>query len=417
MHTRLLRTAACAAAMGLATLAVAGIPGCACERRIGIEGDGDAGEGWDAGEEGGTADAVDTADWWEVVGPDAPVVGDPSWDPPIENLGETGWRDSFEPLCTPAGNVHMGYGVWSDGRGVFAVIGMAVEGADALNDIFFNDGSGWIAPFSDGGTASDYQSVVVHIRGLEGGNLFGWGGGLESFYMFKEGGVVEPISADASDVFAVGSARAYATLMRDPRLLQYNGTSWGPYPGEPMPFEVNRVWADEDVIYCGGESGIVMSTTGDGWTVHDTGTLANITAIWGFGPDDVWAAGTMPDVLLHYDGNDWTPVDWPTMTEPGGDECAGSRAIAGFWGKDGALFFHTGRELVMWDGTEFRNIAYWPGHRDGSGLYCLGGIAIADLWGYSRNEVFLAVSDPAHAATDCGNEYMLWWDGAEFHWF
>jgi hypothetical protein len=352
----------------------------------------------------------------DITGPEAPTVEDFAWDPPIENLGETGWRDSVEPLCPPTDGIYQGYDIWSDYRGVFAIIGMAVDGTDALNDIFYNDGSGWIAPYSDSGTASDYQSVVTMITGLPGRELFGWGMGHESFYIFGEAGSVEPVGAYISDAFVVNQRLAYATIRSDPRLLIFE-SSWGPYPGDPLPFEANRVWANNESIFCGGGSGIIMSTGGEGWIVHNTRSLSDVTAIWGFSADDVWVAGTDPAELLHFDGEDWSKIDWPSLSDPSENECGGSKDIIDFWGIDGYLFFHTGREFAMWDGTGFTILGYWPGTRDSTGIYCLGGLSIGGIWGNAPNEVFLAVTDPGHTSPECGQEYSLWWDGSEFHWF
>jgi hypothetical protein len=78
-----------------------------------------------------------------------------------------------------------------------------------------------------------------------------------------------------------------------------------------------------------------------------------------------------------------------------------------FWGREDILFIATSHQLTIWDGATFNVLGYWEG----------AGIQVHGIWGNSPDEVFLAVHQPYSATGDCGPEYLLWWDGYEFHWF
>lgn len=45
----------------------------------------------------------------------------PEWDAPVE-LGEPGWKESREPLCTTRNGTLAAFDVWADSRGVFALV-------------------------------------------------------------------------------------------------------------------------------------------------------------------------------------------------------------------------------------------------------------------------------------------------------
>lgn len=99
-----------------------------------------------------------------------------------------------------------------------------------------------------------------------------------------------------------------------------------------------------------GESGTIFRRDGSVWTPMDAGTSADIRAVWGSAPGDVYAAGYSSwsgGTILHYDGNEqrtWRPV-------------ASSPAwLTGITGNSGADVFAVGKSL---DGSQ------WV-HYDGS---------------------------------------------------
>ena len=96
------------------------------------------------------------------------------------------------------------------------------------------------------------------------------------------------------------------------------------------------------------------------------------------------------------------------------------RAVEGMWGQAGTLFFHTIDQIVMWDGVEFTVLGYWAGEdavNPEGRHYCEDAINIRGMWGNATDELFLAVRDLNYSSTDCAPQFLLWWDGSEFHWF
>jgi hypothetical protein len=354
------------------------------------------------------------------IGGDTDVDGDAPpedvlWDPPIENLGEPGWRESSAPHCREDTGDYDSYGVWSDERGVF----VSAPIVEAMSDttILMNDGSGWrtlIARTED----SDARGTVARMRGIPNAEIFGWEGGGGSLGSFDEtASAVTYVDIQVNDVWVVNEHLVYAVLAGDPRLIVFDGSTWGPFPGEPLPYEVHDVWADETSIFLAGGSGIMLSLEEDHWIVHDTRTMAYFTALWGFSGTDVWAA-TGTGELLHWDGVSWENIAWPNLADDFDDCRSSSMPILGIWGTDAVFFFHTYNQFVMWDGEGFYTLGYWPGvQTDRDGIwFCAGSIVIRSIWGNSENEVFLAVEESEIERNAC-EEYLLWWDGSEFHWF
>jgi hypothetical protein len=86
--------------------------------------------------------------------------------------------------------------------------------------------------------------------------------------------------------------------------------------------------------------------------------------------------------------------------------------ITGIWGSGSQdVYFHTDTELAHWDGTKLETLANWS---------CTGGMSsgvrIQGLWGNSSTEIFLTISDGLRfEAGNCGPEYVVFYDGTEFH--
>ncbi len=404
----------------LVTLGLAGLVlgGCGCTESTGLVGD--TSIDWT------TETPVPDAPWpdvpvTDVIGPDGrdavDIPGtetpstDASWDPAIEGMGDPGWRDSIEPYCRDEESFFMELDIWSDHRGVFVVVGGMEPIPEFGGTLIFNGGSGWSELLSVDPMFPE-EGGFMWVKGIPGGPVFlwGWMGTMTTYDLGSGTSTVDWVNL--TDVHAVSSSLAYATTGEGPRLLKWEDGSWGPFPGDPVPYSTNKVWADETSIFCAGETGIILSWEDGSWTVHDTRTIEYITSIWGFSSRDVWA-GTDRGTLLHYDGADWEHVTWPDMGD--GSDCRPTRdGIMGMWGVDGVLFFHTSRQLVMWDGAGFRTLGYWAGTY--SGGYCRGEVLIRGIWGNSASELFLVVHESEIDTALC-EEYILWWDGSAFHWF
>ena len=49
---------------------------------------------------------------------------------------------------------------------------------------------------------------------------------------------------------------------------------------------------------------------------------------------------------------------------------------------------------------------------------CPGDLNIRAIWGNSVDEVFLLMASTRIVPhPSCGDYFLLWWDGSEFHWF
>lgn len=364
----------------------------------------------------------------DISGGDAVVFADGPWDPPIDSLGESGWRESIDPWCSGAPITMGAFDIWSDSSGVYllgeyyyvdehaATVGCPSEHCYGYIGIFNNHGSGWETYWTreeiDGFDPDDSW-----LSGIPSGPLLLVERSVYCEFNLVWPGAVECALPDGSrvqDIFTVNNTLAYA--IKDDKVIYWDGSEWGPYPAAYTPYLVTKIWADEDDIVCVGPDGIAVTLEGEEWVVHDTGTLRGLDAIWGFEGNDIWVAGG-PTGLMHYDGVEWIEVDWPNLVDTSNPCMIGK--IKEFWGQEGILYFHTGHQLVMWDGVSFRTIAFWPADTSETDdtIECSYNIQISSMWGNSPDELFLAVKDHSHVTEDCNMDYLLWWDGASFHWF
>jgi hypothetical protein len=354
---------------------------------------------------GGGPDSDAVGEGVDLEGGD-PMASDTPWNPPIDGLGDPGWRDSSEPWCQTFQKPIFAYDIWSFSGGVHVVVsdnqntGMTYED---VNHIYFNDGNGWRLTYEE--TASsvgpDLTTCLYNIMGLSDGSLFAWSGPSRSCNLaYIKDGNLDWVNFTVYDLFVVNDTLAYAIYSYgDLKIIKYDGNSWSPIPAV-IPYFVWHIWADESSVFAGGDGGTIVSLENNEWIVHDTRTLATVKSIWGFSGENVWV-GFDDGSLRHFNGETWEQVDWP-RTNP-----SGFNSIEGMWGKDDNLFFHTAYQLTMWDGNVFTVLAYWES----------AGIHVNAIWGNSPNELFLAVEDTNYQGTSCGPKYVLWWDGSGFHWF
>ncbi len=73
-------------------------------------------------------------------------------------------------------------------------------------------------------------------------------------------------------------------------------------------FGPNDIWA------VGAQGVIRRWTGGDAWTVVPSPVSADLHAVWGSRPDDVWAAGD-DGVVLHWEGTTWSVIPTPYAAE------------------------------------------------------------------------------------------------------
>jgi hypothetical protein len=99
------------------------------------------------------------------------------------------------------------------------------------------------------------------------------------------------------------------------------------------------IWGKDGLLFAVGENGAVVRRQGNAWTPMLTPTAKDLHCVWGFAPEDVYAAG-QDGTILHYDGSEWAKV------ETGLDPLAGI-GLNGAWGEDGHLYLVGDKGTVL----------------------------------------------------------------------
>lgn len=362
--------------------------------------------------------------------PDSPPgdASDSPKPPPIEDLGDPGWHESTTPWVGEDHDIQSVFAVWSRPEAVYVIHGGFPASGHVGSPpyphqlrISSNDGSGWKTQLAwgvpgIGGAGMSYTLFTGFPDGrlLVGGD-FTASAGLVSLI---DGQQSTDLAFSSHSAFVVDNELAYAASDHEKKIMRYDADHWEPLPVD-SPYEISRLWADQTSLFGVGPHGTVVSLEADGWHVHDIGSVDSLSQVWGFGPDDVWVAGASADHnLSHWNGQTWSPVDWPlhNPTDP-----SGWTTVEGMWGADGVLFFHTRWEIVRCTSSPLQceQIAYWPctAFTEGEIQDCKGSVVIQSMWGNSPQELFFAVSATPESAGHPEDAYLLWYDGVAFHWF
>jgi hypothetical protein len=366
-------------------------------------------------------------------------MGDPPaplpWDPPFSSLGDVGYMDSTTPLCSGINTV-AGFGVWSDSRGVYALISgsgtsqVAVmpegDGGVDIGDmgpqagqnltrtqLWQNDGSSWALRMDEVDLAS-----TLELSGIPGGPLIV--NDPSNFEILSMKGIAPSIRKCALGTFASGELAcqdvdpvqdvvvvddqlAYA-VMGGTRLLSFDGKTWHGNTNL-LPYPATALWADHDDLIAVGRAGTVLWYAQGMWTLEDPGTLESFTSVWGTSRSDVYA-GTSSGAVLHYDGSKWKQI-----AKLGGTSCKTQLPVTGIWGVGSTVFFHSDAQFARWNGTKLESLGNWTCSPSVNGL-----ISITNMWGNSATEVFLSIIDPSRSFSDlCGGEFVVRFDGKKFH--
>lgn len=155
-------------------------------------------------------------------------------------------------------------------------------------------------------------------------------------------------------------------------LVRWDGERWS----APQPIanvELTGLWrASPDEGWAIGMLGTLVHSTSSGWSAVSAGIDKGMRAVWGSGPQDVWAGGEM--TLIHWDGA-WS------ATPPEVAGVLGYGSINGIWGAsatdvwaggDGGLLLH-------WDGKTWRQVSSDQGLNSGS-IRSLSALASNDAW-------------------------------------
>jgi len=330
----------------------------------------------------------------------------PMWNPPIP-LGAPGWRQSTEPLCEAYRGHYTAYDIWADQRGVFALFGIACQNLDGKGPcsgegttLQFNDGSGWRTIYDTRVAGRD-----THLAGMPGGSLmlFPKSCGSMGFGISRMGrNAVRTCAAAVTgpevDSFGTGPDLAYGidSNLSMTRVLKLAGGESSVV--STLPMSAFAVWADAQSVVAVGEKETVFVKTG----TSDFVRLSNVPAgdygsVCGYGANDLWMQNNAAQ-LVHYNGTTWD-ILWPGGTGYFGD----------LWGDGTHVYFHTGALFGRWNGTKVEFLLGEP-NKPLPGL-------VRGLTGISSSEVFVAYRDPQFDNYQCGGEFILWFDGKQFHRF
>jgi len=398
---------------------------------------------------------------------DASVQQNP-WTSPFPNTGADGtWKGSAATFCPHATGIEA-FDLWSDARGVYALI----AGSDAVA-VADNADAGPPVAGSSGGAqppiagASGDAAGAGGFAGSAGGGGFGGGivtspcgnnacvgetilfndgvAGWQRIYERRESaafserrlsgvtggplvlnGRVDPFNGasgcslgrlDGADwscdraggtvgaFYAVHSTLAYAAA--DGNLIAFDGADWSVLD-PAAPGQVASSWSDGTTLIAIDNNGAVSQLRNGVWTNPFGGLWAQ--SVWGNAADDLWfighpsSADPLERELMHFDGSATTVV--ATLgVEPCGDGDFSMR----LWGHGDALYVYGDRSLRRWNGTELTTLANWICDFQRSAR-------ITRVWGNGPDEVFVALMDFARPSfTACGQGVVMYFDGAQFH--
>ncbi|MBN1774594.1 MAG: hypothetical protein JXB32_25260 [Deltaproteobacteria bacterium] len=365
--------------------------------------------------------------------------------PPVEGLGSPGWGVSGDPWVPPA-NQDCRFGdrtpldVWVEDETIYSLqqwqeMWVSADGSTGSPgihrvEIDVNDGTGWTpfyeAPCSVPSCTSCFlPGCPAAFLGMVSDRLLcrPSGDGLGDWPWVHAGGYESWVDTGPIQLpFFVRDDLAYGFVggSSDAKVVRWNGGVWEPLTAV-LPYEdLADLWADEENVFLVGSLGTVLSLEGDAWRIHETRMITTFDHVWGFGADDVWAAGGSGR-LVHYDGRYWADVYWEDRTAGSTEPCRGDSRIRDMAGADGTLYFHSEHQLVRWRDGEFTDLGWWPGTHNPSEDFCTGGVFIQRMRVIDADRIVLiaGTADSVYGRAECratDNAFILYWDGTTWHW-
>ncbi len=156
------------------------------------------------------------------------------------------------------------------------------------------------------------------------------------------------------DMLAVGGlVRASGT---SPILLALRSGVWRDETPSDVPAALlYKVWGSGEVSWAVGEGGLILRGDRDGWHPVESPTSSRLIAVWGAGPDEVYAVGgDSYGEIVRFDGRSWSAF------------AATSEALSGVWTAPGRPLFVGGNRGFL---ARFR--------RDAAGVIVAGNPAVA----------------------------------------
>jgi hypothetical protein len=331
----------------------------------------------------------------------------PEWNPPIP-LGTVGWQDSKDPFCPPQQGQQTAFRVWADAAAVHAVFGASCDslsesgctGQQGLS-LWKNDGSGWQIETE---LSEEYTAALGGLPGSSTliGTLVD---GKPGIYAVEDGKLTLSHALDSlSDlqIFGVGPKHAYARSGSE--VLEYRDGSWQTL--STLPEQILSISGGEKFVVAAGLNQSIYLKQGSAeFEALPNVPAGDYTASWAFAANDIWA-GNGAGQLVHYDGSSWQVV------ETGSHDKTGSGIVA-LWGDDDTLYFMTFTEFGRATATGAELLFSRSQNAKPTDPY----FSPQSLWGKSKDEVFLTISDEEFEQYACGAAFVVWFDGAKFHQF
>lgn len=186
--------------------------------------------------------------------------------------------------------------------------------------------------------------------------------------------------------------------------LSFDGTQWLQHdPG--LERQLWWVHAFEDgSAFVVGNKGAVARYDGSQWEILDVNKPGTVFyGVWGSSPDDLWIVGgpvliaqdgvePEGDVLMHFDGQEWTQVDLSHVERAFPEK---ERALFKVWGANDKDVFVVGEEglTLHYDGTD------WVRHDNPAGDHTLFTVVGRD-------------ASDVYAIGGLGNFVLMHWDGS-----
>jgi hypothetical protein len=205
--------------------------------------------------------------------------------------------------------------------------------------------------------------------------------------------------AGPDDIWAVGNFGAMVHWDGRTWSSAWSGTLDGAAPDGVVDgtTAVRAIWAasSSDIWIVGGyDSDGVRTASGRYLTWHWNGarwvdvptgpqpTPAGLLALWGSGPDDVWAVGEAM-TILHWDGTTWTPTTLPTV-----DPALAESPLRAVWGSGPADVWAHGQVLLHFDGSVWSTVSTgWQGSVGSANSYggAVTGSGPDDVWTFDSD--------------------------------
>lgn len=273
------------------------------------------------------------------------------------------WQSVHSPL--PAGTSL--YSVWGSGP----------------NDVFVVGTGGRIAHYNgtwssmNSGTTEDLRSVW----GTASNNVYAVGGRGTILHF---NGAAWSVSDDTLTVDPYvsiwGSGPSDIYVSGGSIMAHFDGTAWSstPFRINNMNITLSGLWgtASNNIYGVDGSTStdaVISRYDGTGWSRMSSGVSTALAAVWGSGPNDIWAVGTH-GVMTHFNGSAWSAQTSPVsywLNALWGTASNNVYAVGGYASNP------PGGKILHYDGASWSQI--WNDQASGN-LY--------GVWGSGPNDIY-----------------------------